>query len=147
MHPLAIKAGDSAYFSAAQLGGAFSDKIKHRLRIARRLRNYTKDFAGCGLSALIIIQIGEMPDIFGSERHALISQPFHLTAGLPSQCADLPRPPLRPVSPQGPPRKITRTISSPASTCSRSAAAPPLRLEYGGEHYSSPMLPWIRSVL
>src|SRR5215471_2384959 len=35
MHPLAIKAGDSAYFSAAQLGGAFSDKIEHRLRIAR----------------------------------------------------------------------------------------------------------------
>src|SRR5215510_12198788 len=74
MHPLAIKAGDSAYFSAAQLGGAFSDKIEHRLRIARRLRNYTKDFAGCGLSALIINQIGEMPDIFGSERHALIPQ-------------------------------------------------------------------------
>src|SRR5262245_5951550 len=52
MHPLAIKAGDSAYFGAAQLGGAFSDKIEHRLRIGRRLRNYTKDFAGCGLSAL-----------------------------------------------------------------------------------------------
>src|SRR5262249_10216354 len=93
MHPLAIKAGDSAYFSAAQLGGAFSDKIEHRLRIARRLRNYTKDFAGCGLTALIIIQIGEMPDIFGSERHALIPQ----TPARPKRTCGF----LRPLSPRG----------------------------------------------
>src|SRR5262245_56158253 len=38
------------------------------------------------------------------------------------------------------------SISSQASICFRSAAGPPLRREFGGEPYSSPMLPWIRSV-
>src|SRR5262249_53078493 len=97
MHQFAIETGDSAYLAAAQLAGTFSDKIKYRLRIGRSYRNYAKDFVGRGLSTPIVIQAGKVRDIFGSERHALISEPFHLTAGLPNQCADFPRPPLRPV--------------------------------------------------
>src|SRR5262249_50269840 len=80
MQQFAIETGDSAYLAAAQLGGTFSDKIKHRLRIGRSYRNYAKDFAGRSLSTPIVIQAGKVGDIFGSERHALISQPFHLTA-------------------------------------------------------------------
>jgi hypothetical protein len=57
----------TAYFRAAQLGGAFGDKIEHRLRIGRRHRNYAKDFARCGLGTPIVVQAGKMPDIFGSE--------------------------------------------------------------------------------
>src|SRR5438105_2918316 len=84
MHPLTIEAGDSAYLSAAQLGGAFSDKIKHRLRIGRRHRNDAKNFVGCGLGTSIIIQSSKMPGILGSERHALIPRPFHSAAQLSS---------------------------------------------------------------
>jgi len=80
MHQLAIEAGDSAYLSAAQLGSAFSDKIKHRLRIGRRQRNYTKDFVGCRLGTPIIIQASKMPNISGSGRQALIPLPFHSAA-------------------------------------------------------------------
>jgi hypothetical protein len=76
MHPFAIEAGDSAYLAAAQLGGTFSDKIKHRLRIARRHRNYAKDFAVCRLGTPIVIQARKMRDIFRSERQASIPQPF-----------------------------------------------------------------------